>query len=411
MGKLKRQRRHLRDLIWKRQETHPKVLEARRVAFSILIEGLQPYSFLRGLAWNDCTIQRPKLVFKEMMNIGDEIIQMARHSMEKARESITPGTVISFDGSWDHRRRGSNCILAVFSCQTQKIIECQVVSNKVAPTSENFCESPTLMESKALSLVIPRLKGDDRICGYVHDLDAKASKMIEDAGWEIRGYLDPGHCMKAFKKRLTKFEEENHGILKGIEGSLIRWMGTVMHYDGPVEEKLELWRNCVKHYIGDHTHCLHGHVPVHYWDKATEKGAVDALKKFVTSTEFIIESCSTEFDTQSNESFNRTKLKYATKDVKWGKSWEYRMMCAVLDRNEAYWKLKLFDRLQIGEMTVECRSYLMMWEDARLRRKRLVHSEDYKKKRMKERKEAQKPRPMNRREIILYEYEMPPQQG
>ena len=109
--------------------------------------------------------------------------------------------------------------------------------------------------------------------------------------------------------------------------------------------------------------------------------------------------------------FNRTKLKYATKDVKWGKSWEYRMMCAVLDRNEEYWKLKLFDRLQIGEMTVECRSYLMMWEDARLRHKRLVHSEDYKKKRMKERKEAQKPRPMNRREIILYEYEMPPQQG
>ena len=128
MGKLKRQRRHLRDLIWKRQETHPKVLEARRVAFSILIEGLQPYSFLRGLAWNDCTIQRPKLVFKEMMNIGDEIIQMARHSMEKARESITPGSVISFDGSWDHRRRGSNCILAVFSCQTQKIPLCTLDS-------------------------------------------------------------------------------------------------------------------------------------------------------------------------------------------------------------------------------------------------------------------------------------------
>ena len=51
---------------------------------------------------------------------------------------------------------------------------------------------------------------------------------------------------------MKKFEEENHGILKGIEGSLIRWMGTVMHYDGPVEEKLELWRNCVKHYIGPH---------------------------------------------------------------------------------------------------------------------------------------------------------------
>lgn len=107
-------------------QTPPKVLEARRVAFSILIEGMQPYSFLRGLAWNDCTVENPKLVFKEMVNIGDEIISMARESMEKHREAITPGTVISFDGSWDHRRRGSNCILAVFSCQTQKIIECQI---------------------------------------------------------------------------------------------------------------------------------------------------------------------------------------------------------------------------------------------------------------------------------------------
>ena len=86
-------------------------------------------------------------------------------------------------------------------------------------------------------------------------------------------FLSLSRPLKAFKKRLSKFEEENHGILKGIEGSLIRWMGTVMHYDGPIEEKLELWRNCVKHYMGDHTHCLHGQVPVHYWDKATEPGA------------------------------------------------------------------------------------------------------------------------------------------
>ena len=27
--------------------------------------------------------------------------------------------------------------------------------------------------------------------------------------------------------------------------------------------------------------------------------------------------------------FDRTKLMYTTKDVKWGKLWEYRMMCAM----------------------------------------------------------------------------------
>ena len=323
--------------------------------------------------------------------------------------NIEPGTVISFDGSWDHRRRGSNCILAVFSCQTHKIIACEMVSNKTGTSSENFCESPTMMEAKALSLLIPKLSQDERIVGYVHDHDAKASKMIEDAGWQIKGYLDPGHCMKAFKKRLSKFEEENHGILKGIEGPLTRWMATLMRYDGDVEEKLRLWRNSVKHYMGDHSECIHGHVPVHYWDMATNAEAVAALKKFITSTEFIIESCSTEFDTQSNESFHRTKLKYATKDVKWGKSWNARMMCAVLDRNVPYWKLQLYDELGLPKLSTLCRSYLELQEESRLQRNLEIHSDEYRKKKMKERKEARRPVARNRREILLYEYEIQPQ--
>ena len=215
--------------------------------------------------------------------------------------------------------------------------------------------------------------------------------------------------VKAFKKRLTKIEGENHEILKGIENPLTRWMATVMKYDGTIDEKLRLWNNAVRHYMGDHRECLHGAVPVHYWDKAADPSAVAALKTFITSTQFIIESSSTEFDTNSNESFHRTKLKYATKDVKWGKSWRYRMMYAVLDRNEEYWKLILYSRLGLGVMAPECRRMLVIYEDARLMRKRYIHSEEYKAARLRERKEARKPKPPNRREILLYEYEIQPE--
>ena len=124
---------------------------------------------------------------------------------------------------------------------------------------------------------------------------------------------------------------------------------------------------------------------------------------------FIIESCSTEFDTQSNESFHRTKLKYATKDVKWGKSWNARMMCAVLDRNVPYWKLQLYDELGLPKLSTLCRSYLQLQEESRLQRKLEIHSDEYRKKKMKERKEARRPVPRNRREILLYEYEIQPQ--
>ena len=135
MGRHRRQTQHLRMICPRRREPSPKVLETRRVAFSILIEGLQPSAFLRGMWWNDCICEGNAKLYKEMANIGNAIISMAEESMEKAMNEITPGTVISFDGSWDHRRHGSNCIHAVFSCQTQKIIQCQLVSNKIPPTS------------------------------------------------------------------------------------------------------------------------------------------------------------------------------------------------------------------------------------------------------------------------------------
>lgn len=410
MGRRRRQDQHLWLIRADAHRTTPHELETRRAAFSILVEGLQPYAFLRAMWWNDCVTKGSQnRLFEEIMRIGDMIISMARESMAKAYSEIEPGTVISFDGSWDHRRRGSNCILAVFSCTTHKIIECALVSNKVGRRSENYCESPTMMEAKALSMVIPKLIQDPRIAGYVHDHDAKASKMIEDAGWNIKGYLDPGHCMKAFKKRLTKFEQENKGILKGIEGPLTRWMATLMKYDGPVEEKLSHWRNSVKHYMGDHSHCIHGRVPVHYWDRAGDVEAVAALKKFIASTEFILESSSTEFDTQSNESFHRTKLKYATKDVKWGRSWTSRMMCAVLDRNWPYWKLTLYERLGLPKLSTECERLLRNYEDERLARKLFIHSDEHRAKKMRERLAIPRPVAHNRHEILLYEYELPPE--
>ena len=54
--------------------------------------------------------------------------------------------------------------------------------------------------------------------------------------------------------------------------------------------------------------------------------AMQALKGFLDATQFVIEKCCGIYSTQSNESLHRRKLKFATKDVKWGFTWHARAM-------------------------------------------------------------------------------------
>ena len=82
------------------------------------------------------------------------------------------------------------------------------------------------------------------------------------------------------------------------------------------------------------------------------------LKKFLESTEFILECADPLYSTQINEAFHRIKLKYASKDVKWGFAWESRMCYAILDKNESHWKQKLYNFLWLPELSVANRLFL-----------------------------------------------------
>lgn len=235
--------RHCRQITRKRAFPEPIDLHARRLAFSLLVEGQEPHALLRAMLWNNALCESKLKLFREIMKIGDAIINMARHSMDYELSRVLPNSTIAFDGSWDHRRKGSRCLFTVICTRNQKRIESIVVSNRVPRSSENFCECPALMEAKGLQLAIPKLRECGNITSYVHDNDAKAVKIIKESGWAITGKLDPGHCQKSFQKRLTKFEKENGHILKAIEGSLKRWLGVLVKLDDTVERKVELWMN------------------------------------------------------------------------------------------------------------------------------------------------------------------------
>ena len=154
-------------------------------------------------------------------------------------------------------------------------------------------------------------------------------------------------------------------------------------------EKRELWTNAAKHFCGDHSKCP-PHRECETWSLAENPKSVELLEIFLRRTLFIVETCAEDNTTQANESLHRLKLKYASKDVKWGFTWEARMMCAVLDRNEVGWKLQLYNRLGLPPLSEENYERLMKLEQARIARKLWVHSDRYRGWQLEERKKRER---------------------
>ena len=101
----------------------PIVINPVRFAFSLLVEGAQPEKALRMLEWNNIICRNHEKIYDAIRMIGDAMIDLAEKSMEHERASLPPECVISFEGSWNHRRRGTHCLFSVICRPTGKLIE------------------------------------------------------------------------------------------------------------------------------------------------------------------------------------------------------------------------------------------------------------------------------------------------
>jgi hypothetical protein len=73
------------------------------------------------------------------------------------------------------------------------------------------------MKVHALTLLIPELQLLGTIVGYIHDNDAKATKAITEKAWDITEHLDPDHSLKAFERKVKKFNEGHGKVFAEIE--------------------------------------------------------------------------------------------------------------------------------------------------------------------------------------------------
>jgi hypothetical protein len=362
-----------------------RILDPAQVVFGILVSGSTNTKTREFGLWND--LQWPSnfnaAVFHQLHLIATTIVHFAEDSCQTALDSIPPGSVISFDGSWEHRRNSRRCIITVFCQQTRKVIAFAITDTKQWPDNCPYKSSPQNLEVLGLREMLPVLRAKPEIIAYVHDNDAKTRKLIlsyPPGCVPLVEHIDTGHALKSLDRALDKVRP---CLTQKLTQGLRKWMKMLLYENTfSVEKKIAAWRNSWNHFMGIHDDCPFQHHQASgvLIDKEELRATV---AKFLDDTSWILECCAPEYSTQVNESFNRSKLKYANKDVRWGFTWKARMACAILDRNCANWKMRLYHMLHLPTLSREAVGALKRIEGARLHLKFLSLTEGYQRTRKK----------------------------
>jgi hypothetical protein len=229
-------------------------IASRQFVFSLLVTGSQPTKIREFLAWNNILPPSKHEQNEDILIVGSEIIKMARESMAKAREEMPPNCAVSGDGSWEHPRHSQRCMTTIFCQETSKVIDYRIKSSRREDGERNFCPIPQNMETVSMREMVEELKEDPRIKFFVHDKDARTSKLLRESGWNVIDIIDTNHAMKSFDLKL-----KNYGFEKWVKIKLRRWMIHCVKLTGTAEEKIALWKNILQHLIGNHEKCPYRH--------------------------------------------------------------------------------------------------------------------------------------------------------
>ena len=386
---VKKQKEHLSKA---RELAHPKPvahLNAKRFAFSVVVEGLNMQSIERCLLWNDVVPPSHRQFYKVQDEILDALKAMAQESCMKWRQAMQQESILTLDGSWSHRRNAKRCLVDFIDSSTQKIVDFEIVVKKNGRNEGDYTGPSNGMEREALTRMIPRWNRDSRVIGYCHDNDGKTRRTIKDSGWEIQEFLDKNHIMHSFDKTYNNFEKRK--MLWGLKEHLRCWMLCLIHEDITLEEKKHFWEVVtIEHFSGVHEHCPE-HKEVKAWKYHLDENHMSALREFLIATSKYLDKCGRLISTQMNESLHALKAHYANKLFCWGRSWTGRVCVAILQINEpAIWKMELYERLQLPPLHPEVEQRLrtiLLTQDTM---NQLRHTPDYRRRENSRRKNQRK---------------------
>ena len=102
-------------------------LNGLRFAFSVIVNGLGYTTAAKVFMENNIISPSESCFYNYIREVIDQIISLAQESAAFNRSQMTPETVVSMDGSWDHRRNGRYCIVDAVDLKQKKIIAISVL--------------------------------------------------------------------------------------------------------------------------------------------------------------------------------------------------------------------------------------------------------------------------------------------
>jgi hypothetical protein len=221
---------------------------------------------------------------------------------------------------------------------TRKIVDYEVVEQTKQNVKGNTSEPSGNMEKAGVMAILKRWKNDKRVERYVHDDDGRTRKAVQDAGWDILEFLDPGHAAKNMDKRIRDYSHAHGNLFKGIQERLQQWFRELIYYELTPEDKGKLWLNTWKHFTGDHSCCVHkkdaGRKDVLWKPPPKVENALGLFQQFLVETVKYTQRIDKRYTTQAVESFNQTKTIFLPKDQKWSSSQSFRIEAAILKWND-----------------------------------------------------------------------------
>jgi hypothetical protein len=167
-----------------------------------------------------------------------------------------PDSIIRFNGSWSHRGGAKECVAVFVDCRTNKTVDLEIVQKSKFGLSSNYERSSNGMAIAALQKLITRWKDNSTRVGCVHSYDAKASKAIRDASWNVTESSDLNDIVKALGRKWEKMET---GKLRILQAKLRQWFVFLTRRTFSPEEREKYWPSTLEHFKGNHAMCPGGH--------------------------------------------------------------------------------------------------------------------------------------------------------
>jgi hypothetical protein len=338
--------------------------------------------------------------YRIQARLQQPILDYAKKTARRNREAMHAGATVGIDGSWNHRRHGSDCIVDIYDCGTGRIVDFEIVSKSNHFAHGNYEGSSNGMEVEGFKRMVGRwVPSDDKVTHVVTDKDSTLGKAIADSGWGVTHKHDTNHAMKAFEHQWDRMPKEEKKNLNGLRSRLTGWLKTTLHSDEPEDAKIAKWENARQHYRGDHSKCPDTKHEGYLWRKREEPKAQEALDRVISSGSELIRSCDPNLgSTQGNESYHAVKAKYADKRLNYPVSTPTRFGLSVIAHsNVPGWEDELRKECGVPPIPKRYQDELRRATEDRNTRAEVRRTEEYRRQRNARRHEQRSANASQRR--------------